>query len=178
MDIDNLISDKPQKPLSAEKIKEKRAIEKEKIKEMGQESEVKAAKVIKEEFKERQKKEIETQGISFDILHRLKNNKLKYNMFLRKLMYRFLQDEDIPKKYIIDVTATKKGVIFSIRGTKYIGALGSCGIEKIDFFVLRAKAAEIGNTVSHLEGYRAKSEGGIVLADQADLKKYGKHRNI
>lgn len=142
---------------------------------LGQESETKAAKWVKEDFKEREKKDIETENVGFSILESLRNNKLKYNVFLTTLLSRFIRDEDIPKKYTIDVLANDIGVVLSIRGTDYIGAFKSCGVPKFDFFAAKNKAITLGNTIAHLEGYRRKSDGGILLPDEADLKHFKKH---
>lgn len=157
------------------KFSKKRAQEElEKIETLGQESELKAKKWVKEEFDAQNKKEEEFSTESFAKLELLKKGKkIYYTRFLRLLFKKFADDEDIPKKYTIWTSANEKGLAIGIVGTNLVGAFKPVGIEKYDFIACKLLAVKLGNTVAKLEGYEKTTKEGVILPDSLDKKKYG-----
>jgi hypothetical protein len=161
-----------------EEIKRRRHEEQEKLEVLGQESDQKAVKWVREDLENREKTDREEENQGLEILTTLRKNVLKYNTFLTTLVYAFLKGEDISPKYTIDVVTNKIGIAVGIRGTNFRGAFKTTGMPKYDLFAAKRLAILVGNTTAHLDGYRPKSEGGITLPDEVDTKKYGRKRRI
>ncbi len=146
--------------------------ESERLTAMGQESEVKAARWVKEDFREGELKE---RKITDETLTRLKkgqNSRVAYGRLLALSFFRFLEGEAIPGKYKIWTKVTNEGVAMGIKGTRFTTAFKPSGIAKYDMNAVKVRAVQVGNTVAKLEGYQPKSEGGIFLADALDEKYY------
>lgn len=159
-----------------EAIKRSKAEYEERLAAMGQESDKKGIKWVSEDIKEKEKRDKKVEEESLISLETLKKDKRRYYAFLVMLLYKFLKGEDIPNRYVIEVGGTEKGILVTIRNTDLYKAFTPSFIEKFDFFACRALAVEVGNTIAHLEGFRHKSEGGILLPDELDIKKHGNIR--
>lgn len=159
--------------LEAEKQSKRTAHEElEKIKETGQRNEKKAAKVLRQLTNQEEAKEsLEKEEFLYK-LTKLRKNRLLYSRFLLGLYFRFLADEDISKKYQFINDVTKDGVSVKIKGTNFIGAFKPSGEIRKDLMFVKVLAVRTGNTVAKLEGYIRKSEGGVLLPDRYDTKKY------
>lgn len=177
---------KPLKALSrlrAEEVSKYRAAEfLEELEAMGQSSDYKAAKWVREHYEKLEKKDREKSAIDLETLGRLRKlpNKQDYLRYLCKLFLVFLQEEKIPKKYFIDVSITDIGIIVKIKKriqsfklSPRTGAFKAVGIPFYDRHACKIMAVRVGNTVAKLEGYVKKSDGGVMLPDQEDAKTYG-----
>lgn len=149
------------------------------IDEMGQTSETKARSTVQKYVKEQREKERRKQEIALSKLDLLRKNRVNYQRFLVGLLYRFVKEEAIPRKYPIYVDSTDEGVACGIEGTEYMGAFRVCGIPFYDFNACKVLAVKIGNTVSRLEGNFNKTEGGILVGTKEELnlaiKEHGKN---
>lgn len=161
--------------IEAERISKNTAEEeKYRIEQIGQESEIKGARLASEDFKRREKEDQKFTEESFGKLELFKKKGRKYyNRFLRLLVSRFIQDEVIPEKYTFWMKADDVGVSLGIVGTNFYGAFKPCGIENKDFMACKILAIKVGNTIAKLEGNYRVSEGGVAIPDEIDLKKYG-----
>lgn len=161
--------------LEAEKESKKRAAEElEKIEALGQKSEVKAAR---ESARVNREEEIAQQQIwehDMSHLNHLKKNKVEYNRYLTQVLLSFATLEDIPRKYAVEIEINDIGIVLKLKGTKYVGAFKTSGLPSYDWFACKILATKLGNTVAKLQGYRPQSEGGIILVDSEDIKKYGR----
>lgn len=157
-----------------EYFKKKRAEESERLSVIGQESDTRAAKWVREDASEKEKEDNLAKEQALFQLERFRKDKFTYNKFLLQVFLRFVNDEAISPNYKIWARFNKIGITIGIAGTKFYGAFKACGIAKYDFFACKALAVELGNTIAHLDGYRRQSAEGVLFPDQEDLKNYGK----
>lgn len=139
---------------------------------LGQDSDAKAMPWVRREFEEQVKREQIQREIELTQLQKLlkyKHHK-DYFRFLTTVLIRYAREEDIPKKYNIDLEITDLGVVVRIKGTKYVGAFKPSGLPSYDHLYCKVMAMKLGNTVARLQGYRQKTEGGILIPDEQDLK--------
>ena len=156
-------------------IKKLRGETEELIDAMGQESEEKAAPIVKEYVDEINEEQALQQGMDVEQLKHLSNNKLHYQRYLIRVLNRFLVDESIPKSYKLYVESNDEGIVLGIEGTSLVSAFKAIGVPKYDIAACKTLAIRMGNTIAHMEGYR-REKGGVFLPDEIDLKKYGKRR--
>lgn len=148
--------------------------EKERLSVLGQRSELKAAPWVRKEFNEQERLAREDWSQDMQILSKLKNGKPKYYFrYLAAIIMKFAQEEDIPKKYSINVDLTDKGLVIRIAGTKYQGAIKPSGLPSFDRHACKVLAVRLGNTIAKLEGYVHATEGGVLLPDQEHIAQYG-----
>ncbi len=154
--------------------KKKRAEFFERLEVLGQESDTRAAKWVKEDFKERQKKEDYRRAIDLTALDTLRKrpNKQEYLRYLGQVFVHFAKEEDLGK-YRLEVDITDIGVVCKITGTDFYGAHKAIGVPQYDYIASKTMAVKLGNTIAHLRGYR-REQGGVLLPDEVDLKQYGK----
>lgn len=156
--------------LRAEELSKKnKAEELDRLSAIGQENEIKGAKWAIEDYKEKEKLEVDHKLLTYDLLNKLKRNKKLYQRFLIKLIKRFIKDEDLPHKYKFIIDSTDKGISVQIEGTNLYTAFSPVGIEKFDFSACKTVALKLGNTIAHLEGQR-DSQNGILLPNTLDKK--------
>ena|SRR3990167_2082096 len=149
--------------------------EKERLDILGQESEAKALPWIQKEVYKKEKKEKEYLNLSLDLLkNAAKKKKVNYFRILTSILLHFLKEEDIPKKYHINIDLTDVGIITKIAGTKFYGGFKVCFLPSYDLRACRVMAMKVGNTVAKLEGAVHSSKGGIILPDSLDKKNYGR----
>lgn len=153
--------------------KKVRAEEEYLISQLGQESDLKAAPLVSEYFREQERKDFEERDLDLEMLNNLKGNRLHYFRYLAQILLKFASEEDIPKKYKIDVSLSDKGIAVKILGTKFIGAFAPSGLPQYDRHACKITAVKLGNTIAKLEGYVKSTEGGVILPDEVDLKTYG-----
>lgn len=168
-----------QKPLASlsklhqeEVLRYRRAQEEEEIEAIGQENERKGAKWAGEWVQREERKERLRFLHHMEVLENLRRNKVAYFRYLAACLMEYAKDEYIPKKYRIEVDLTDKGIVVKVG--KRQGAFAPCGLSKYDLRYCKVMAIKLGNTVAKLEGYRRKSEGGIMLIDEEDTKQYGR----
>jgi len=152
--------------------KRRAAQEMEKLEALGQESDIKAAREIAKFDKEDEKAQRESFAQDMAYLIHFKKNKIHYNRFLTHIFLRFASLEDISRKYPIEVDVNEIGIVVKIKGTNYQGAFRSCGLPSFDRNACKILAVKLGNTIAKLEGYNRKTNAGIILPDNEDLKKY------
>ena len=160
--------------LEKERIKKKNIGEyKERLSVIGQENDTKAAKWVKEDFKERQIKEEYRRVLDLTMLESLrkKTNKQEYLRYLGQVFVDFAKEEDI-RRYQVDVDITDVGIVCKVKGTEFTGAFKAIGVPVYDYVASKTMAVRLGNTIAHLEGYR-RDQGGVLLSDEADTKQYG-----
>lgn len=160
------------------KLQYKREEEKERLKVLGQESEAKAKTWIQKEFNEVERRAKIDWETDMTQLSKLKKNPKYYFRYLAGIILKFCREEEIPKKYIIDVSLTDTGLLLKIGGTKYQGAFKPSGLPSFDRHACKIMATRLGNTIAKLEGYAPTTEGGVVLPDEEDSKKYAGRGNI
>lgn len=154
------------------KLQYKREEEKEKLKTLGQESELKAKTWIQKEFTEQERlAKIDWETDMYQ-LSKLKKNPKYYFRYLAGILLKFCKEEEIPKKYVLDVSLADLGILIKIAGTKYQGAFKPSGLPSFDRHACKIMATRVGNTIAKLEGYAPTTEKGIVLPDEEDAKKY------
>jgi len=159
--------------LEAEKESQRRAAQtQEEIEAMGQTSDLKARPDVQRWFDQMEALEKGYRDEAYEILIGLRKNTLEYNNFLLAVLGRFIEQEDIPKRFKIFTKADKKGVILYLVGTSYYKAFASCGIPPYDYHACKVLAMQLANTTAKLSGYVRESEGGILIPDAEDLKKY------
>lgn len=149
--------------------------EKERLSVIGQESDLKAKKWVQEEFKEVERKAKIDWETDIEQLLKLKKNAKYYFRYLAGIVMKFAAEEEIPKKYTINVDLTDKGLVLKIAGTKYQGAFKPSGLPSFDRHACKILAVRLGNTVAKLEGYVRTTEKGIILPDGEDQKLYAGH---
>ena len=141
---------------------------------MGQESDREAVgptRVWLEKEEQRDRLQIERFNIN---LGKLKKHPSRYGEFLMKVIYMFIDQEQLPAKYKVWIQRSKKGISLGIVGTKFVGAFKPVGIEFYDLHACKLMAIRVGNTTAKLEGYQRQTEQGILLPDQVDMKRYTK----
>lgn len=143
----------------------------EKLNTLGQRSDYKAKTWVQKEVKQSENEALSFFQNAALVLKNLKKRKY-YVRYLTQIFLHHAAEEDLPKKYQIDVEANDIGVIVRIKGTRYIGAFKALGIPSYDFHACKIMAVKLGNTIAKLEGYAPTTEGGIVLPDQEDLKRF------
>lgn len=145
------------------------AQEREKLSVLGQESDLKAKKWIEEEFTENERRaKIDWETDMYQLLKLKKGNPKYYFRYLAGILMKFASEEEIPKKYRIEVSLTDQGIVLKITGTKYQGAFKPTGLPSFDRNACKVLAVRLGTTIAKLEGYVRTTEGGIVLPDQED----------
>lgn len=137
---------------------------------IGQESDKKALRPMQEYTQAEKADEKLQQERDTDTLKNLSRNKLHYQRYLLKIMNRFLKEEAIPKKYNLFAESNDQGIVLGITNTDYLGAFKVCGIPLYDINACKVLAVQMGNTVAILEGHFRKTEGGIIMANEAELK--------
>ena len=150
-----------------------RAEEDERLKVLGQDSEIKARPWVQKDVEEVERKDREYFYLATDILKKFEKKKVQYIRVLTQIFLHFATQESIPKKYFIEVEANDIGIVVSIKDTKYYGAFKACGLPSYDFHACKNLAVKLGNTIAKLEGYFRQTNGGLALPDQEDLKVYG-----
>ena len=154
----------------------------EELEAMGQSSDLKASRWVKEYYENQSKKDWDKKVYDLEILEKLRKfpNRQDYLRYLSDIFLSFAKDEDIPKKYAVEMTITDIGIVVKIKkrgvpdGTpSRSGAFKAVGIPFYDRHACKIMAVRLGNTVAKLEGYRPKSDGGIILIDKEDQKIYG-----
>lgn len=110
----------------------------EEIEAMGQDSEVKAAKWVKEKGKEEEKLQNEKDAVALTKLHDKRKQVITYRDVLLKEARIRLQDYDIPIGYIMDIAKTDKGVLFGFRHLKqkkwFMKGMKVSGLPREDLF--------------------------------------------
>lgn len=162
--------------LEAERESHLRAEEEaERLDVIGQESDLKAAPWVSKEAKERARQDRLQFDQDMDVLTHLRSQKHSkvYYRYLVTLLYRFAREEQISRKYPIEVLMDDKGIVVRIKGTRYLGAFKPSGLPSYDRNYCKILAVKLGNTVARLEGYRAVTDTGIILPDEEDQKVYG-----
>jgi len=86
-----------------------------KIDQMGQESEKKAAKVVKEVAEEEDKKEKEFQAKQLEILHKVKKKDKEYKKRLLFYLHSMIEEIDWPKEYEWGIWFDGKGVRLAVK---------------------------------------------------------------
>ena len=145
--------------------------EEERIEVFGQESDLKAKNWIQAELREEYRKEKEYFDFAVSVLGNFKK-KIQYNRFLTQIFLHFASQEDIPKRYKIDLEVNNIGIIIKILGTDYVGAFRASGLTSYDFHACKLMAVKLGNTIAKLEGYKRVTNQGVILPDQEDLTKF------
>lgn len=140
------------------------------IDEIGQESDRKAVKSVREYVNAQQQEETLQKNLDVEQLKQLSRNKIQYQRYLLVILNRFLKDEDISKKYNLFAESNDKGIVLGISGTEYLGAFEVCGIPMYDIHACKVLAVKLGNTVARLDGHFRQSDGGIMLANEAELQ--------
>ena len=118
---------------------------------MGQESEFKAAKWIRENWKQKEHKNLKKMEFDLTVLQtfrKRRNGKEDYFRYLVEILKEFLKEEKISKKYKILIQSTDKGIVARIKNTKYYSAFAPCGIPVPDYFACKTFAVKTGNTTS------------------------------
>lgn len=158
-----------------EKLKKKKRGEfLEELEAIGQESELKSRKWVRERYDREEKKQLFQKELDLNLLSKLRQRKQKdYTRYLSQIFLRFLSEEDT-SKYRLDIDLTDKGISVKIRKTRFIGAFKVVGVPLYDYTACKIMAVKVGNTIAKLEGYQRKSDGGVLLPDEIDLKRYGK----
>lgn len=154
-----------------------RAQEEEVIDEIGQESEARAVKSVREYVLEQQKQDQERQIFFKEALHKALRDKQLYQRKLIFILQEFVKEEYIPKHYKFYVNSTDDGIVLGIIGTDLVSAMKSSGVPKYDIYACRVLALRLGNTIARMEGHMRESEGGVVLATEKELEiatKYGR----
>lgn len=153
--------------------------EKEKLAVLGQDSELKAAPWVRKEANEQERLAKEDWNQDMQILSKLKNGKPKYYFrYLAGILMKFAQEEEIPKKYRVNVDLTDQGLVVKIVGTKYQGAFKPAGLPSFDRNACKVLAVRLGNTIAKLEGYVHSTEAGVLIPDEEDTKKYGRNNRL
>ena len=161
------------------KLQYKQEEEKEKLKTLGQESDLKAKKWVQEEYKELEKLAKEDFYKDMGILSDLRKKKPKYYFrYLSVILMKFIKEEDVPKRYGVDLSLTDKGILLKIAGTKYQGAFKPSGLPSFDRHACKIMAIRLGNTIAKLEGFAPTTEAGVVLPDEEDSQKYANTGNL
>lgn len=137
---------------------------------MGQDSEKKAAPIVQQYVKEQEQQEDLQRDIDIDLLKKKSNNKLLYQRSLLVILERFVKEERIPRKYTVYAESDDVGIVLGIEHTEYVRAFKVCGIPLYDIHACKILAIQLGNTVAKLEGYFAKTESGIIVAKDTDIK--------
>lgn len=140
---------------------------------LGQESDTKAARWIREKANESEKQQRKQREIALDMLLSLRKNKRGYIRFLSRIFLLFAKEEDIPKKYHLAMDLTNEGLVITIKKTKYYGAFAPCGIPPYDYHACKLLAVKLGNTIAKLEGYHRSTDGGVLLPYEDERKVYG-----
>ena len=153
----------------------RRKEEEEKIAVLGQDSERKAIPWVQKEVAVEEKKDKEYFWLILDLLKRHQKKNIAYFRILTQVFLHFLKKEDILKKYFIEIETNDIGIKVEIKGTNYYGAFRVCGLPSYDFHACNILAIKVGNTIAKLEGYYRKTNGGVALPDQEDLKIYGRN---
>lgn len=160
--------------LDAEKVSRyKREEAEEELEVLGQESDRKAAPWVVKYVEALNEKERRRKDLCLEILTGLLKKKKDYFRFLTNIFIGFAQEEDIPRKYQLDIDLTDIGLVVKIRKTKYYGAFKVTGLPIYDYRACKILSVKVGNTIAKLEGYQRKSQGGVFLSDSEDLRKYG-----
>lgn len=147
---------------------------------MGQDNERKAAKWVSEFWKNIEKKDLDKKRIDLEVLGRLRqrSDKKEYFRYCVDIMTERLKEEDIPPRYTVTFDLTDQGIIVNLnkRHSKKtrMRAFAPSGIPKFDIYTCHLFCVIVGNTVAKWDGYRHKSEGGIILADKEDDAIYGR----
>lgn len=152
-----------------------RAEEEERIAVLGQESELKAKPWVKQEFEKEERKEREYFFQKIEELTNLRKKKKVYFRCLTDIFLYFAAQEDISGRFMVSVDINDMGMRFFLKPTKYYGAVKFTGLPAYDFHACKLLAVKLGNTVAKLEGYVRKTEAGVILPDQEDLRVYGRH---
>ena len=145
----------------------------ERIAVFGQDSELKAKTWIQKDINERLRQQKEYLDTSTQTLQGLKKHKKEYFKYLVTIFLHFAAQEEISKKWVILVDYNDIGLVVRVKGTKYTGAFKVSGLPIFDFYACDMLATKLGNTIAKLEGYVRKSDGGVALPDEEDLKTYG-----
>ena len=138
----------------------------EKLEAMGQESDRKAAKWVKEVGKEERKKEQDRQDVVMEILDKSKKHILTYKEQLMKEMIHEMKywDDDLPTGYNWAPQSTDKGIVLWIRNPKkeyFAKGIKLSGEPKYD---LNAIARIIVGAVKEMEKQSTPvTQGGIIL---------------
>lgn len=151
-------------------VKRLRGEEEELIDEMGQDSEVKAAKTVNEYVKEQDKIEKEQKIRDIETLKGLRGKRVLYQRYLILILKRLLAREDIPKKYSLFAESTDKGIVVGIHKTGLMSAFKVIGIPFYDANACAVTAIRIGNTIAVLEGNFRKTKSGIVIAGKREME--------
>jgi hypothetical protein len=85
-----------------------------------------------------------------------------------------LEEEDVFPKYKVWFRVDRNGIAIGILNTKYYGAFQTCGIPAIDLKYAMLLSVRVGNTIAKLDGYQAKTDTGVYLPDDSDVRKYAK----
>ena len=161
-------------PLDREaEIERRKAQEEERVEVLGQESDKKAIPWIQKDVQLQENREREYFFLTCELLKRCQNKKKTYLTVLSSILNHFINLEWIPPKYFVEIDASEQGIKVELKGTKYYGAFKPCFLPSYDFRYCQQLAQKTGNTIGKLEGYIRKSEGGIALPDEEDLKVYG-----
>ena len=145
----------------------------EELEAIGQESDVKAAKWIREKNTRQELQDRQQKRIALEMLTGLLKHKKDYIRLLAQLLIAFANQEDIPRKYKIAVDLTDRGVVMKIKKTKYVGAFAPSGIPIYDYHACKMMAVRLGNTIAKLEGYHRSTDGGLLLPYKDEVKHYG-----
>lgn len=160
--------------LAQEKVKKYIRGEQEEILDaLGQESDTKAAKWVREYSNKKEKEEKRTADMALEVLTGLRGNKRPYMRFLVNVFMFFAREEDVGKNRQIAVDLTDQGIVVKIRKTRYMGAFAPCGIPFYDYHACKLMAVKLGNTCAKLDGYHRESDGGVLLPYEDEQKAYG-----
>lgn len=150
--------------------------EEELVDEMGQRSDRKALPTVRAYVKEQETESKLKEQQDLEKLRLLSKNKIHYQRYLIAILYRFVKEESIPKKYRLVVDSSDLGIAVGIEGTNLLRAFKLSGIPFYDINACKTVAVQIGNTVAKFEGYVHTSKGGVVLPDSLDKKTYVKEQ--
>lgn len=153
-------------------VKRLRGESEELLDEMGQTSERRALPTVQKYVKEQEEQEKLDNQLALEKLKLLSKNKVHYQRFLVATIYKYIKEESIPRKYKLVVDSSDEGIAIAIEGTNLLRAFKLTGIPFYDINACKIVAVQVGNTVAKLEGYVHTSEGGIILPDSLDKKKY------
>ena len=164
----------------AERIKKRRAGQAiEELEAMGQDSERKAAKWVREWWNKEDHDQQELIALQLSVLELLqrRGKRKEYFRYLADIFQNKLKEEAIPKRYRITADLTDQGIVISLSkfGSNKVrsGAFAPSGIPKYDHYAAYVFAVRVGNTVAKWDGYRQTSAGGIMLTDKEDDTIYG-----
>lgn len=137
---------------------------------IGQESDRKALRPLQEYTKAEQKADQLQKDLDIEQLKNLSRNKIQYQRYLIIILHRFIKDEAIPKHYQLFVDSNDIGIAIGITGTDYVSGFKVCGIPKYDIHACKVLAVKTGNTVAILSGHMRRTDSGIILANEAEMK--------